>query len=207
MPARLSALYSAQNMRMAILACTAMLVLAGCQKDEHADGARLEKALTDLQADATAASTIENEMLNRARPWCAGMTAAGAGHDAELEGNTATAAELARQAQTASDRWENIRKALVAERLRAQFPRNLRSNLTAQLAKHLARLQELRAALDDTAKKFKAFAQDRSFTGDTVPPAVTKLDRILGAYDPPTDDVATALTELRAVNPTRPQSP
>jgi hypothetical protein len=152
--------------------------------------------LTALEADAGAASTIENEMLNRARPWCAGMTAAGTGHDAELESNIAAGAEFARLAQTANDRWDSIRKALAAEHLRAEYPRNLRSNLTAQIAKHQAALQELRAALDDTATQFKAFAQDRTFTGDTVPPAVTKLDHILGSYEPPADDIATALSEL-----------
>jgi type VI protein secretion system component VasK len=185
-------------MRIAILACAALLVLAGCQKDERADAARLTKALTDLQAGATAALTIENEMLNRARPWCAGMTAAGTGHDTELDENTATAADLARQARAANGRWESIRQTLLAQRLRAEVPRNIRAALTAQISKHQAALEQLRAALDDTAAQFKTFAQDRAYTGDTVPPVVTKLDHILGSHDPPTDDVAAALSDLHA---------
>jgi len=185
-------------MRIAILIGAAMLVLAGCHKDDRADATQLEKALTVLQADAGAAASLENEMLNRARPWCAGMTAAGTGHDADLATNTATAADLARLAQTANDRWEAIHKALVAERLRAEYPRNLRSNVTAQIAKHQAALQELRAALDDTATQFKSLAQNRDYTGDTVPPVVTKLDHILGQYEPPTDDISAALSEIRA---------
>jgi hypothetical protein len=185
-------------MRIAIVGWAAMLVLAGCQKDERGDAARLQKALTDLQADATTASTLENDVVNRARPWCAGMTAAGAGHDADLDRNTMVAGDLARQAQTAGDRWEAIRKTLVAQRLRAEYPRSVRSELTGQIAKHQAAIEELRTALDEAATKFKAFAQDRTYNGDTVPPVVTNLDHILGRYDPATDDVTAALNELRS---------
>jgi len=185
-------------MRIAILAAAAMLVLFGCHKNDRADAALLEKTLTDLQADATAAASLENEIVSRARPWCNAMTAAGAGHDAELEANTTTAADLARQAQTVYGRWETIRNTLVAQRLRSEYPRNLRARVTAELAKHQTALQELRAALDDTAAQLKASTRDRSYTGDTVPPVVTKLDHILGQYDPPADDIATALSEIRA---------
>jgi hypothetical protein len=184
-------------MRIAIVGWAAMLVLAGCQKDERGDAARLEKALTDVQADATAASTLENDVVNRARPWCGGMAAAGAGHDADLDRNTTMAGDFARQAQTASDRWEAIRKTLAAQRLRAEHPRSVRSNVTAQISKHLAALEELRTSLADAVTQFKAFAQDRTYSGDTVPPVVTNLDHILGRYDPASDEVTAALSELR----------
>jgi hypothetical protein len=188
------------------LACllAAALCLASCQKDEQGDAERLAKALAAVQPNADAAVRMETELLNRARPWCDSMSAAGAGHDTDLDRNTAIAAELAQAAQGAAERWATVRKALRAQRLRGGYAFAIRAGLADRLSSHEQALEKLRGALRETETQFRALAQNRSNIGATVPAAVRTLDTVLGGYEPPRDEIAAAVQGLREKSGARP---
>jgi hypothetical protein len=55
----------------------------------------------------------------------------------------------------------------------------------------------MRALLEQSATQFLEFRQSKTYTGDTYPDGIGKLEALLHAYMSPDDAVATAIAALQ----------
>jgi hypothetical protein len=171
--------------------------MAGCGKQERAEGVQLAKALKGKKANFGDANAIERDFVSSARAWCGGITANGAGRGAELDQNAAVAAELAKSAVAISLQLSQVREAIDGQPLKEEFPKTVRNALTTQLTKRQRLLQDMRALLEQSAPQFLEYKQSKTYAGDTYPDGVGKLNALLGAYKPPEDALGTALAALQ----------
>jgi len=137
------------------------------------------------------------DLISNARAWSGGITANGAGRGAELDQNAAVAAELARNTVAVSSQLSQVRQAIDSLPLKEEYPREVRDVLTTALTKRQRALQEMRALLEQSATQFLEFRQSKTYTGDTYPDGIGKLEALLHAYMSPDDAVATAIAALQ----------
>jgi len=184
------------NSRCCLL-LAAVVFIAGCGKQERMEAVQFAKALKATKADFASANTVEKDFVTSARAWCGGITANGAGRGAELDQNAAVAAELAKYTVTISSHLSQVRQAIDGQQLKEEYPRGVRDDLTTQLTKRQRSLQDLRAALEQSATQFLQFRHSPTYKGDTYPDGVGKLEALLHAYSAPEDVVGTALAALQ----------
>jgi hypothetical protein len=176
----------------------ALLCFAGCRTDDAQPAARLSAAIAGAQPPFAAANVEEQALIVRARAWCNAIVAAGAGHDAGLDRNTAIAVQLSQSAAAIVQRLEDVRQSLNRVHLRAEEPRRVRAELVSQLSRRKTALEALHTELDETVSQFRGFAQDRDYSGDTVPDRVRSIDETLGAWPTPEDIFSPALAAMRS---------
>jgi ABC-type transporter Mla subunit MlaD len=188
---------SAEDVRT-LATSIALLCFAGCRTDDGQASARLTAAISAAQTPFAAANAEEQALIVRARAWCNAIVAAGAGHDAGLARNTATAVQLSQSAAATAERLDEIRQSLNRVRLRAEDARRVRAELVAQLSRRKTAVEAFHMALDETVSQLRAFAQDRDYSGDTVPDRVRSIDETLGAWPTPEDIFSPALAAMRS---------
>jgi hypothetical protein len=175
----------------------AVALTAGCGKQERIEAVQFAQVLTGKKADFSSANAIEKDLISNARAWSGGITANGAGRGAELDQNAAVAAELAKNTVAVSSQLSQVRQAIDALPLKEEYPREVRDVLTTALTKRQRALQEMRALLEQSATQFLEFRQSKTYTGDTYPDGIGKLEALLHAYMSPDDAVATAIAALQ----------
>lgn len=176
----------------------AATLITGCGKQERMEAVQLAKVLKEKKADSAAANAIERDLVSRARVWCSGIAANGAGRGVELDQNAAMAAELAKAAVAASTQLSQVRQAVDALQLQEEYPRSVRNTLITQLTRRQRLLQDMRALLQESGPQFLEYRQSKAYQGDTYPGGVGKLDTLLHTYQEPEDAVGTALAALKA---------
>lgn len=185
------------NMRGIVLIASAVL-LAACGRQERLEAVGFAKVLTAKQANLAAADAIERDLVANAHAWCAGIAASGSGRGEQLDQNAAVATELAKSAVAASAQLSEIRQAIDALALHDEYPRGVRNSLVTQLTRRQRMLQDIRALLESSATEFQQNRRNKSYTGDTYPEGISKLDEIVCAYKPPDPVVATAIASLQS---------
>ena len=183
--------------RVAIFAIAA-IALAGCVKQERREAAAFAKALSGAKGSIAAADSIEKELVENAKGWCAAIAAHGSGRGVELDQNARVAGTLAQSAVSVSAKISEVRQAVDGATISDEYPRSVRSTLVNQLTRRQRLLQDIRGLLEDAATQFKQYGQSRSYAGDTYPDAIAKLDSLLGSYKPPEDAVGAALAALQS---------
>jgi hypothetical protein len=182
---------------LAAALCTT-LCTTGCGKQEHTEAVQLAKALKGKKTNFDGANTTEKDFIGSARAWCGGITTNGAGRGTELKQNSAVAAGLAKSAVAISAQLSQVREAIDAVSLTAEYPKTVRNELTTQLTKRQRMLQDMRALLEQAAPQFLEYGQSKAYKGDTYPDGVGKVNAMLSAYKPPDDALGTALAALQA---------
>jgi hypothetical protein len=172
-------------------------ILAGCGKQERMEAVQFAKTLKEKQVNFVSANALEKDFVSGARAWCGGITTNGAGKGAELDQNSAVAAELAKSAVAISAQLSQVRQAIDSQSLKEEYAQSVRAQLTTQLTKRQRSLQDLRALLEQSAPQFLEYRRNKAYTGDTYPDGIGKLDALLQAYKPPDDVVGTALAGLK----------
>ncbi len=185
-------------LRIASVLLAALVLLAGCGREEKAEAVRLSKVLAGQEAVYAKADAIENELVDNARAWCALIAANGAGKGNELEQNAAVADGLAKSAAEASAQLGLIRQAVSDERLTKEFLQGVRSELITQLTNRQRALQDLRALLDQAAPQFREYRASKTYAGDSYPGEIAKLDAMLSSYRKPVNALGTAQEALRS---------
>jgi hypothetical protein len=180
------------------LPLAALLILPGCGKEEHAEGARLAKILTQKQPDFAKANSVEQDFVASAKAWCAGIVANGAGRGAELDQNAAVAGQLAKNLVEVSNALSEVRQPVADASLQKDFPKEIRAGLITQLTSRQRRLQEMRVMMEQSATQFTEYKNSRAYKGDTYPDGISKMDLMLKSYKPPEDIVGAALAELKS---------
>jgi hypothetical protein len=175
----------------------AALCLAGCGKQERSEAVQLGKTLTAKRVNFSSANATEKDFIASARAWCDGITTNGAGRGAELDQNAAVATGLAKYAVTISEQLSAVRQAMDGDTLQAEYPRHVRNQLTTQLTERQRRLQDMRALLEAAAPQFLEYKNNRSYTGDTYPEGLVRLQALLRAYQAPEDAVGGAINDLK----------
>ncbi len=171
--------------------------MTGCGKQERMEAVQFARVLTAEKADFASANTAESALVRQARAWCGGITANGAGRGGELDQNAAVAAELAKNAVDISSQLSQVRQAIDGQQLKEEYPREVRGTLTTALTKRQRALQEIRALLEQSATQFLEFSHSKTYTGDTYPEGVGKLDKLLHDHTSPEDAVAAAIASLQ----------
>jgi len=179
------------------LLLTATLSICGCGRQERVEAVNFAKLLSQKQADFNRANAVEKEFLAGTRGWCDNLTSSGAGRSGELAGHSATAAELAKSANSLSAQIGPLRQSVADVRLQIEELQKIRSAMMEKLQKRQRFLQEVRAALDESAAGFKALQQDRKYDGSSYPGGIGKLSQILQSYRGPDDVLAEAITAIR----------
>jgi hypothetical protein len=177
---------------VAALAC-----LSGCGGQAHNEAVTFAKALTAKKANFTSAGALEKDFISRARAWCTGITANGAGRGVALDQNSAMAAELAKSAVAISAQLSQVRQAVDGPSLNEEFTQDVRNTLVTQLTKRQRQLQDMRALLEQSAPQFLEYKQSKAYVGDTYPDGIGKLDAMLHSYHAPEDALGTALGALQ----------
>lgn len=172
-------------------------ILAGCGKQERMEAVQFAKTLKEKQVNFTSANALEKDFVSGARAWCTGITTNGAGKGAELDRNSAVAAELAKSAVAISAQLSQVRQAIDSQSLKEEYAQGVRAQLTTQLTKRQRSLQDLRALLEQSAPQFLEYRHNAAYKGDTYPDGIGKLDALLQAYKPPDDVVGSALAGLK----------
>jgi chromosome segregation ATPase len=172
-------------------------ILAGCGKQERMEAVQFAKALKEKQVNFTSANALEKDFVSGARAWCTGITTNGAGKGAELDQNSAVAAELAKSAVAISAQLSQVRQAIDSQSLKEEYAQSVRAQLTTQLTKRQRSLQDLRALLEQSAPQFLEYRRNTAYKGDTYPDGIGKLDALLQAHKAPDDVVGTALAGLK----------
>jgi hypothetical protein len=185
------------RMRPCILLVAAAL-LTGCGKEERTEGVRLTRVLTERQANFDRANTLERDFVSSARAWCDGITINGAGRGVDLDQNARIATVLAKSAVAISTQLSQVRQAVYGESLKEAYPQSVRADLITQLTKRQRLLQDMRAALEQSAPQFLDYRQSKTYAGDTYPGGIGELDALLKAYKPPEDIVGSAVAGLKA---------
>jgi hypothetical protein len=179
------------------LLLAAVACVTGCGKQERNEAVQLAKVLNAKKADYASSNTTEKDFVNSARAWCAGITTNGAGRGAELDQNSAVATEIAKSAVAVSTQLSQVRQVVDDQPLKEQFPRDVRNTLITQLTKRQRTLQDVRALLEQAAPQFLEYRKMKTYTGDTYPDGIGKLNSMLGTYKEPEDAIGTALTALK----------
>jgi hypothetical protein len=81
--------------------------------------------------------------------------------------------------------------------LKEEFPKEVRNTLITQLTKRQRMLQDMRALLEESAPQFLDYRKIKTYTGDTYPDGIGKLNTMLSTYKEPEDAIATALAALK----------
>jgi hypothetical protein len=176
----------------------AAVCLAGCGKQARNEAVQLAKALTAKKADYASSNAIEKDFVSSARAWCGGIVTNGAGRGAELDQNASVAAQIAKSAVAVSAQLGQVREVLDGQPLKEEFPRDVRNTLITQLTKRQRVLQDMRALLEQAAPQFLDYKKVKTYSGDTYPDSIGKLNAMLDTYQEPEDAIATALGALKA---------
>lgn len=183
--------------RTAIMVMAALMLLVGCGREERAEAVRLSQVLAGQEAVYEKAHSMERELVDNARAWCALIAANGAGKGDELDRNAAVADALAKAAAEASAQLGVIRQAVGDERLTKEYLQGVRSELITQLTSRQRALQELRALLDEAAPQFRQYRTSKTYAGDSYPGEIAKLDSLLSSYRVPVNALEAAREALR----------
>ena len=175
----------------------AAVCLAGCGKQARNEAVQLAKALTAKKADYASSSAVEKDFVASARAWCAGITTNGAGRGAELDQNATVATEIAKSAVAVSAQLGQVRQVLDDQPLKEEFSRDVRNTLITELTKRQRLLQDMRALLEQAAPQFLEYKKIKTYSGDTYPDGIAKLNAMLSTYKEPEDALATALGALK----------
>jgi len=179
------------------LLLAAVALITGCGKQERIEAVQLAKTLKEKKPNFDSANTLEKDLVSSARAWCGGITANGAGRAAELDQNSAVAAQLAKSAVAASAQLSQVRLAIDGPSLNEEYPRNVRNEVTTLLTKRQRQLQDMRAWLEQSAPQFLEYKQSKTYAGDTYPDGIGKLDAMLRGYNAPEDAIGPALAALQ----------
>jgi hypothetical protein len=185
------------NSKFCVLTAAA-LCLAGCGKQARNEAVQLAKTLTAKKADYASSNAVEKDFVSSARAWCTGITTNGAGRGVELDQNASVAAQIAKSAVAVSAQLGQVRQAVDDLPLKEEFPRDVRNTLITQLTKRQRLLQDMRAMLEQAAPQFLDYKKVKTYSGDTYPDGIAKLNAMLEAYQEPEDAIATALGALKA---------
>jgi uncharacterized protein YPO0396 len=175
----------------------AVIFLTACGKEERREAATLCKTLSREQVDLAAVNALEKDLLGSTRAWCAGIISNGAGKTKELEENAASAKSLAQSANTVATQLSQVRQTLYDLPLKQEYPQGVRSTFINQIMKRQKMLQEIRMALDASAAGFLEFSRSRSYTGDSYPAAIDKLNSLVSGYSGPDDAIGNAIRDLK----------
>jgi hypothetical protein len=185
-------------LRVGFICLVGMLaMLCGCGREERAEAVRFVKVLQQQQAGLTDFVALENNFLDGARGWCAGVIANGAGKGDQLTRNAEIAEQLANSAEVLSAELGQIRQALSAETLKAEGARELRSSLIDQISQRQRYLQEVRTMFKETAPVFLQFKLDKAYAADTYPGGITQLNDRLQSYKGPAAVLDQAIADLK----------
>jgi hypothetical protein len=174
----------------------AMLFVSGCGKEERREAVGFYKVLVEKRAAFAESNALEKGFVDSVRGWCAAITANGAGVAAQLDQNASVAQDLAKSSAAISAQVGQIRQAVYDRPIQKEFAKGVRSTLIGELTRRQRFLQELRAALQDSAAAFEGFRQSRGYKGDTYPAGIDKLTQLLQSYREPGDALAEAVTAL-----------
>ncbi len=174
----------------------AIVLSSGCGKEERREAVGFDKVLVEKRAAFAASNGMEKDYIASVRAWCESIVANGSGKGAELDKNAAVARDLAKSAENISAQVGEVREAVYNLSIHEEFSQGVKSALIGQLTKRQRSLQELRAALEDSAKGFEALGETRDYKGDSYPNAIGKLTSVVQSYHVPGDSVADAVTAL-----------
>jgi len=176
----------------------AIVLSSGCGKEERREAVGFYKVLLEKRAGFAESNGLEKDFIGSVRSWCESIAANGAGRGDQLNQNASVARDLAKSAETISAQIGLVRQAVYNQAIHQDYPQSVRDALIGQLTKRQRFLQEIRAALDDSAAGFEALGQSRNYKGDSYPPAIDKLTAVAQSYRAPSDSVAEAVTALAA---------
>jgi hypothetical protein len=186
-----------EDMRFRYCCLAAAIVLSsGCGKEERREAVGFDKVLVEKRAAFAASNGMEKDYIASVRAWCESIVANGSGKGAELDKNAGMARDLAKAAENISAQVGEVREAVYNLSIHEEFSSGVKSALIGQLTKRQRSLQELRAALEDSAKGFEAVGESRDYKGDSYPNAIGKLTSVVQSYHVPGDSVADAVTAL-----------
>ena len=178
-------------------AVAAAVVLCGCGGEARREAVGLGKILSQDRAGFAAANAQEKDLVTATRGWTEAIVSGGAGTGQQLAQNASVASDLAKSAEGISAQLGQMRQAIYDQALQQEFPQSVRSTLITGLTKRQRLLQDLRAALAESAAQFNELRQMRDYKGDSYPTAIDKLSRILQGYTGPTDVIGDALGSLK----------
>jgi len=176
----------------------AIVLSSGCGKEERREAVGFYKVLSEKRAGFAETNGLEKDFMGSVRGWCESITANGAGRGDQLNQNASVARDLAKSAETISAQIGLVRQAVYNQAIHQEYSQSVRDALIGQLTKRQRFLQEVRAALDDSAAGFEALGQSRAYKGDSYPPSIDKLTAVAQSYHAPSDSVAEAVTALAA---------
>jgi hypothetical protein len=174
----------------------AIVFSSGCGKEERREAVGFYKVLVEKRAGFAESNGLEKDYIGSVRSWCESIVANGSGLGTQLEQNASVARDLAKSAETISAQLGLVRQAVYDLSIQKEYPQDIKNALIGQLTKRQRFLQDLRAALDDSAKGFEALGQSRAYKGDSYPNAMGTLTGVLQTYHTPGDPVADAVTAL-----------
>lgn len=175
----------------------AVALFSGCGRQEKKEAITLYKVLMQNQANFQSTNASEKEFLNGTKAWAEGFAGNGSGTGAVLERNAAACQDMAQSAVVLSNQLGQVRKAIYDLSLKEEYPQSIRVGLLSQIQKRQKLLQEVRAALQDSAKGFADFAHAKGYKGDSYPGGISQLTTMLSGYKGPEDAVAQAIASLR----------
>jgi hypothetical protein len=176
----------------------AIVLSSGCGKEERREAVSFYKVLVEKRAGFAESNGLEKDFIGSVRGWCESITANGSGRGDQLNQNASVARDLAKSAENVSAQIGLVREAAYNQAIHQEYPQSIRDALVGQLTKRQRFLQELRAALNDSATGFEALGQSRDYKGDSYPNAIGKLTTVVQSYRQPSDSVAEAVTALAA---------
>jgi hypothetical protein len=175
----------------------AVALFSGCGRQEKKEAITLYKVLRQNQANFRSTNASEKEFLDGTKAWAEGVAGNGSGTGALLDRNAAACQEMAQSAVVLSNQLGQVRQAIYDLSLKEEYPQSIRVGLLSQIQKRQKLLQEVRAALQDSAKGFTEFAQAKGYKGDSYPGGIGQLTTMLSGYKGPDDAVAQAITSLQ----------
>jgi hypothetical protein len=176
----------------------AVVLSAGCGKEERMEAVRLDKLLTEKKAAFAESNAQEKEFVSGVRSWSTAISTSGGGVGAQLAQNVSIAQDLAKSAASVSAEVGLVRQAVYDQPAQKEFIQGVRNTLIGELTRRQRLLQDIRMALQETATAFQGFQQSRDYKGDTYPAGIDKLNRLMGSYKEPVDAVADAMNALTA---------
>jgi hypothetical protein len=182
-------------------ACWVLGALAfsiGCGKEERREASAFYQVLNQKKVDLAAIDALEKDLLGSTAAWCEGLISNGAGKGKGLEENAASARELAQSSNVVAAQLGHVRQSIYDQPLKQEYPQEVRSTLINQISERQRLLQHVTAALQASADGFLEFAHSRVYAGDSYPPALDQLSKLVSRYRGPEDAVGKAIAELRA---------
>src|SRR5438270_7988458 len=140
-------------------AVAAAVLLCGCGREERREAVGLGKILSQDRAGFAAANAHEKDLVTATRGWAEAIVSGGAGTGQQLAQNASVAADLAKSAEGISAQLGQMRQAIYDQVLQQEFPQSVRSTLITGLTKRQRMLQDLRAALVESAAQFSELRQ------------------------------------------------